>query len=34
MNVDADKIKCESCGAQLMFTALSSCSPAEGSVLH
>lgn len=30
MNIDMDKIECESCGAHLIFTALTSWSPAEG----
>lgn len=30
MNIDVDKIECESCGAHLIFTALTSWSPAEG----
>ncbi|KAJ4811382.1 NIPA-like protein [Rhynchospora pubera] len=29
VNIDVDKIKCESCGAELMFTTSSSCSSAE-----
>ncbi|KAJ1702710.1 hypothetical protein LUZ63_002489 [Rhynchospora breviuscula] len=29
VNIDVDKIKCESCGAELTFAALSSCSSAE-----
>jgi hypothetical protein len=30
VNIDMDKIECESCGAHLIFTALTSWSPAEG----
>lgn len=30
MNVDLDKIECESCGAHLIFNALTSWSPVEG----
>jgi hypothetical protein len=30
VNIDIDKIECESCGAHLIFTALASWSPAEG----
>ena len=30
VNVDMDKIECESCGAHLIFSVLTSWSPAEG----
>jgi hypothetical protein len=30
MNVDVDKIACESCGEYLSFASLPSCTPAEG----
>lgn len=30
MNIGVDKIECDSCGAHLIFTALTSWSPAEG----
>jgi hypothetical protein len=30
VNVDIDKIECESCGAHLIFSVLTSWSPAEG----
>lgn len=30
MNVDMDKIECESCGTHLIFNALTSWSPVEG----
>ena len=30
VNIDLDKIECESCGAHLIFNALMSWSPVEG----
>ena len=32
MNVDTDKIECETCGVQLSFTASTSLTPVEGAV--